>query len=138
MGNADLVREFYRAVAEKDAAALDALITAAFDEDARVVFPDSLPYGGTVSGAAKLARMFTRMASSPVPVGAADLVLVDLVDGGSRVAARIEFAWYAPGSEVGIPASALELWTFAGARVREIRAYYWDTAALISGARPSP
>jgi hypothetical protein len=27
--------------------------------------------------------------------------------------------------------SALELWTFDGGRVQEIRAFYWDTAALI-------
>jgi ketosteroid isomerase-like protein len=129
--SAAIVREFYRAVASKDAAALEQLITGHFDADASVVFPESLPYGGTVRGAAKLARLFARMASAPAPVGAADLVLAGLADGGDRIAAQVEFAWYAPGSRVAVPSSALELWTFAGGRVREIRAYYWDTAALI-------
>jgi ketosteroid isomerase-like protein len=132
MSNTAVIREFYRAVAEKDAAELEKLITGHFDVDASVVFPGSLPYGGTVCGAGKLARMLGRMASSPEPVGAADLVFTGLIDGGDRIAVQVEFAWYPPGSRIPVPSSALELWTFEDGRVREIRAYYWDTAALIN------
>lgn len=135
MTNASVVSAFYQAVSAKDAAALETLITAHFDADASIVFPESLPYGGTVRGAARLARMFARMASAPEPAGAADPALAWIAGDGDRIAAQVEFAWYAPGSRTPVASSALELWTFEAGRVREIRAYYWDTAALTAAAR---
>lgn len=133
MTNTDIVREFYQAVAAKDADALEQLIGGHFDTGASVVFPESLPYGGTVAGAAKLARMFAGMAKAPEPAGPAGLDLTGLVGDGDQIAARVEFHWHAPGgASAPVPSSALELWTFADGKVREIRAYYWDTAALVA------
>jgi hypothetical protein len=54
----------------------------------------------------------------PEPVGVADVLLTDLVDGGNRIAAHVEFAWYPPGGACPVPMSALELWTFDGGRCK--------------------
>jgi hypothetical protein len=127
---ADVIREFYRAVAGKDAAAIATLVRERFAEDATLVLPPSLPYGGTFAGAGKLGRLFGRMAAAPEPVGADGIVVVDVIDGGTTLAARLEFDWYAPGSRTPIRTGALEAWAFDDdGFVREIRAYYWDTAA---------
>lgn len=127
--NEDVVREFYRAVTAKDGVGIKELIENHFSDDVTIVWPESLPYGGSISGAGKLARVFGRMAAATEPAGASDMVVVDVVDGGDRLAARLEFDWYAPGSKEAISTGALELWTFTAGRVSEIRAYYWDTAA---------
>ncbi|MCG7207407.1 nuclear transport factor 2 family protein [Streptomyces arenae] len=125
-----LVRTFYRALADRDSAALEGLVAKAFSPEVTLVLPDSLPYGGTVTGAGRLARMFGRMASSPVRVGPVGPVVTAIVDGGDRIGAQLEFDWYPPGSPHALSTGALELWTFDGdGLVREIRAYYWDTAA---------
>jgi hypothetical protein len=125
------VRAFYEAVAAKDGPAIQAIVETSFAPDAEMIWPSSLPYGGVVSGAARLARMFAAVAAAPAPVGAAELTIVDIVDGGDRVAARVDFDWYAPGSASAVRSSALELWIFDGGLVREVRAYYWDTAELL-------
>lgn len=129
-----VVRDFYQAVAAKDAAALEALIFARFADDVVIIWPDSLPYGGSVRGAATLSKVFGRMTAAPEPVGPAGLELVGIVDGGNQVAAQLEFDWYPPGSGESIRTGALELWTFTDGLVREIRAYYWDTAACHAAA----
>jgi hypothetical protein len=127
---AALIREFYSALSEKHAAAIGRLVEQSFSSEVTLVLPDSLPYGGTVTGADRLGRMFVRMASMPVDIGPVRPVVTDIVNGGERLAVQLEFDWYAPGVPDPLRSSALELWTFDGAGlVREIRAYYWDTAA---------
>jgi ketosteroid isomerase-like protein len=135
--NADVVREFYRAIAERDGEALAQLVQQRFAPEATVVWPDSLPYGGTIAGSRKLAKVFAGLASAPSPAGPSGTTLTDLVDGGDRLAAQLEFEWRAPGSETGVASGALELWTFADGRVQEIRAYYWDTAACLAPTSPA-
>ena len=44
--------------------------------------------------------------------------------------AWITFEWKNPGSEDAVPNAALEVWSFSDGLVREIRAFYWDTAAI--------
>ena len=130
---ASVVRSFYEAINAKDATMLAAIAEGAFAPGISLVLPPSLPYGGTVEGATKLGKLFTRLVAAPVPVGAHKIRIVDLVDGADVVAAQLEFDWYAPGSTHGIASGALELWRFEDERVAEIRAYYWDTAALVNG-----
>lgn len=131
---ANVVREFYRAVSDKDADAIAKLVGERFAEGVTLVLPPSLPYGGTFTGARKFGRMFAGMMSAPDPVGAVAIVVTDVVDGGDRVAAQLEFDWYAPGSRTSIRTGALELWSFNDGLVTEIRAYYWDTAACAAQA----
>lgn len=138
--NADVVRAFYDAVASGDAATLASLIPERFAPDVTFVWPESLPYGGSVSGAEVLAKTFKAMLASPVPIGPKDLVVVNVVDGGETVVAEVTFGWQAPGSDQAIESGALERWSFDGPLVTECRAYYWDTAAcrdLVQSAQAS-
>jgi len=128
-GPSHVVRAFYDAVAAGDPSALSEIVASSFREDAAIAWPEGLPYGGRVEGASRLSRLFAGMASSAVPVGPAGLEVVSIIDGGSQVAAQLEFRWHAPGSAESISSGALELWTFDQGLVSEIRAYYWDTAA---------
>jgi len=131
-GRAGAVRAFCEAIRRKDTAALRAVIGERFATDAVMVWPESLPHGGTVVGADKLAKVSGGLASPSAPMGLAGLELVDVVDGGDRLAARVEFDWcvLVNGFKESIAISALQLWTFDGYPVREARAYNWDAAAL--------
>ncbi|MEV6985388.1 nuclear transport factor 2 family protein [Sphaerisporangium sp. NPDC051017] len=125
----DVVHRFYAAVAAKDAEAIGRLIDELFAEDAVLTLPPSLPYGGQVSGARRLRRMFTGSASSTVKVGPVDLRITSVTVGDDRVAVELAFDWYAPGSDDPLATGAVEIWTFADGRVAAIDAYYRDTAA---------
>lgn len=126
-----IVSTFYASLAAKDGPAVNALIVENFAEDATVHLPESLPYGGTISGRSTLANALGGMASSPTPVGPANLVVSELLSTESSVAAHVQFDWFAPGSESGVPSQAVELWTFRNGKVQTMRAFYWDTAALV-------
>jgi ketosteroid isomerase-like protein len=132
----EVVREFYRAIAAKDAAALGQLLSSRFDPEVTITWPESLPYGGTVKGARALSALFVGMLKATKPVGPAAIEVLGLTDGGDEVAARLEFDWYAPGSSTAIRTGALELWSFTeNGSVLEIRAYYWDTAACVTAVK---
>lgn len=128
--NAALVRNFYTALAKKDAEILAELVTEHFAEDASLTWPDSLPYGGTVAGAKKLQRLFQGLAGAPAAIGPGNLAVAGIVDGGDSVAADLTFDWYVPGTSDFVPSGALELWRFVDGKVSTIRAFYWDTAEL--------
>jgi ketosteroid isomerase-like protein len=128
-GGSEVVQQFYEAVGKGDADTLTTLVAENFAEDARLVFPDALPYGGTHEGAKRLGKMFAGMASNPDAGGPGELALIDMIDDGDKVVARLQFTWTAPGASGSIPHEALEMWTFADGEVTEIRAFYWDTHA---------
>lgn len=125
-----IVRTFYTAAAGKDAATLAELLATSFREDAVVEWPAGLPYGGRFEGRRLLGKVFAGLAAEGAPVGPDGLELVSLVDGGDQLAAQISFDFRA--GDAVIPSGALELWTFVGGKVSEVRAYYWDTAACNS------
>jgi len=126
-----IVEAFYSALAANDGAAVAEIINTSFAADATVHLPESLPYGGTLSGRATLAKALGGMASMPKPFGPTNLVVADLIARANGVVARVEFDWYAPGSDTSVPSQALELWTFSDGIVQSMRAFYWDTAALV-------
>jgi len=128
---AAVVRSFYEAVRTGDADAVRALVRERFAENATLAWPDSLPYGGTVAGRSKLERVLAAAAGGTAPaVGAQNLRLVDVIDGGDRIAAKLEFDWIAPNGTGAVSGTgAVEVWTFTGEQVSAIHAYYWDTAA---------
>ncbi|WP_020501752.1 nuclear transport factor 2 family protein [Sciscionella marina] len=128
--NGEVVGDFYRALSDRNSYMLEGIVRERFTEQVRLVYPDSLPHGGTISGSARLAKIFSRMVSADAPAGAVNIRLTDLIDGGDRVVAHIDFEWRVPGTADGLPMSALELWTFQDGLVQEIRAFYWDTTAV--------
>jgi ketosteroid isomerase-like protein len=131
--NAELVRGFYRAVADRDGDGVAALVGERFAEDATLRLPASLPYGGVVAGRRRLERVFRSAAEATEPVGPTALEVLDVVEGGDRCAVQLRFDWRAPGGG-GVVSStgAVELWTFTGGLVTDITAYYADTAACVA------
>ncbi|XVQ15855.1 nuclear transport factor 2 family protein [Spirillospora sp. CA-255316] len=128
---ASVVRDFYRAMSEGDGVAIRALVRERFADGATLCWPESLPYGGSLSGRTKLERVLGAATDAVEPAGVRNLRLTGLVDGGDRVAAQLEFDWYSAGGVLAVAGTgAVELWTFASGRVTEIKAYYWDTAVL--------
>lgn len=125
-----VVETFYTAV--RSSGDVGSVIDEHFAADASVEWPASLPYGGRVDGAHRLSRMFAQMAVSDVKVGPDALDVVSITASGDHVAAELAFDWFPPGKTTAIASGALELWTFAGDEVRSIRAFYWDTAALVA------
>lgn len=131
-GPAAVVRAFYESVRTGDADAVRSVVRERFAENATLTWPDSLPYGGTVTGRSKLERVLGAAAAT-AGVGVENLRLVDVIDGGDRIAAHLEFDWVAPnGAGTVSGTGAVEVWTFTDEQVSAIRAYYWDTAACVA------
>ena len=118
--NAQIVADFYNALSGADPDAIAAAIE----------WPPSLPHGGRVEGSRRLRGLFTGIAKAGNQAGATNLKLVRTIGDGDHVVAWITFDWKSPGSDGAVPNSALEVWSFADGLVREIRAFYWDTAAI--------
>lgn len=121
-----IVTGLYDALTAGDGAAVAAIVEENFAVDAVLTRPDSLPGGGATEGVGHIAR-FMKGAAAARPtvrirgvyetsVGGVTDVFVDLtIDMG------------------GGPVPALEWWTFAEDKVVAIKAFYWDTAALLAG-----
>ena len=127
---ADIVADFYAALAAGDAAAIAETIDAHFADDAAVEWPPSLPHGGRVEGSRRLRGLFTGIAKAGNQAGATNLKVLRTIGDGDHVVAWITFDWKDPGAGNGTPNAALEVWSFSDGLVHEIRAFYWDTAAI--------
>lgn len=130
VAHAAIVERFYAAVGGQDATALATLIDDHFVADASVEWPDSLPYGGRVEGAAVLRKIFMGMAGAKAPVGPTGLRVRGLTVDDASAVAELTFHYVPPTGGTPVESGALERWSFDGDKVRAIRAYYWDTAAL--------
>lgn len=123
----DIVSDFYAAIIAPDA---DAVATTIDMHFAAIEWPPSLPHGGRVEGIRRLRAIFTTIAKPGVDTGATNLNLIRAIGDGDHVVAWITFDWKNPGEDAGTPNAALELWEFSDGLVRDIRAFYWDTAAI--------
>jgi ketosteroid isomerase-like protein len=126
----DVVTDFYTAISARDADTIAKSIDIHFADDAAIEWPPSLPHGGRIEGSRRLRAIFTGMVSAGSAAGATNLKLVRAIGDDDEVVAWITFDWKNPGDEVGTPNAALELWSFSDGLVRDIRAFYWDTAAI--------
>ena len=126
----ELVTAFYNAISAADAETVVKTIDAHFADDAWVEWPPSLPHGGRAQGIRKLRAIFSAAADPNPPAGAKNLKLINVFDDATGVAAWISFDWVHPGGGATTPNQALEVWTFVDGQVHEIRAFYWDTAAI--------
>ncbi|KQY58230.1 hypothetical protein ASD11_00730 [Aeromicrobium sp. Root495] len=132
-----MVERFYAAVSGRDADALTAIVDDHFVADASIEWPVSLPYGGRVEGARILRKIFAGMAAAESPVGPTALRVRSVTADDSGVVAELVFTYVSPSGGPPVPSGALERWCFDGDKVRTIRAYYWDTAALVA-TQPAP
>lgn len=120
-----IVTGFYDALAAGDVAGVVATVEENFADDAVLTRPESLPGGGATASAGRIARFMKGAASAGLPVqvggvydapsGDGTNVFVDLtLDMGNG------------------PIRALEWWTFVDGKVISLRAFYWDTAAMLA------
>jgi hypothetical protein len=127
----EIVTAFYRAVRDDDGVAVSALVERHFHEEAAVTWPESLPYGGTLRGRARLRKALAAAASGQ-GIGPSDLTVVALADGPVEVAVELRFQWRAAPDAMPVESGAVEWWSFDDdGAVLEIRAFYADTAALV-------
>lgn len=131
---AEVARAFYAALAAQDTETVGALADRWFHPDAVLELPASLPYGGRVESARRLKRLFVGMAGGTAPAGPVDLRAVSVTGDEHGAAVRLEFGWRAGPDAEPVASGALEQWTFTDGALREIRAFYWDTAALLGVA----
>jgi ketosteroid isomerase-like protein len=122
------VREFYDLLAQGRGDDVATFVAANFADDAEVTRPESLPGGGSINGATFIAR-FMRAAAS----GVADLALrsVHASPSPDGVSVFAEIALNLGGTAT----TAIEWWTFTEGRITSMRAYYWDTAAILAAAK---
>jgi ketosteroid isomerase-like protein len=132
---AQIVADFYAALSGGDAASIGATIDAHFADDAAVEWPPSLPHGGRVETSRRLRGLFTGIAKAGNQAGATSLKVLRIIGDGDHVVAWITFDWKNPGSDDAVPNAALEVWSFSDGLVQEIRAFYWDSAAI---SQPQP
>jgi hypothetical protein len=118
------VREFYDLLAQGRGDDVASFVEANFAEDATLSRPKSLPGGGSLSGARGIAK-FMRAAAA----GVADLTVRSVHRSPSSNEVNV-FAEVAL-SLGGTATTAIEWWTFTPAGVTSLRAYYWDTAAIL-------
>lgn len=128
------VEAFYRAVGSRDAVSVARIVEARFAPDASITWPDSLPYGGTLSGAPVIAKVLSRAATASGVGGPANVQLLEVIGDGQRIAARVAFDWSASGDSPSISTEAVELWSFTDGTVTAIHAFYWDTHRCLASA----
>jgi hypothetical protein len=121
------VREFYDLLAQGRGDDVATFVEANFAEDATFSRPESLPGGGSRTGAKGIAK-FMRAAAS----GVAGLSLRSVHRSPSSNEVSV-FAVVAVNLG-GVATTAIEWWTFTGEKVTSLRAYYWDTAAILAAA----
>lgn len=120
-----IATRFYDAMASGSVGDLEETVRKHFSESATLARPESLPGGGVLSGAPEIMAFLGRAA------GKVPLVVNKLVadESGENVFASVTITL------AGRDTEAVEWWTFTGERVASIRAFYWDTAAMLGVAQ---
>jgi hypothetical protein len=122
-----LVREFYDLLMGGRGDDVAKFVEANFADDATLSRPESLPGGGSLIGAKGIAK-FMRAAASGV--AGLNLRSVHQSPSSNGVSVFAEVALDLGGAAT----TAIEWWTFTAEGVTSIRAYYWDTAAILAAA----
>ena len=122
------VRQFYDLLVQRRGDDVAAFVEANFADDATLSRPESLPGGGSLTGAKGIAK-FMRAAASGVTGLTLRSVHQSPSSNGVSVFAEVVV------NLGGAATTAIEWWTFSAERVTSLRAYYWDTAAILSAAK---
>jgi hypothetical protein len=130
-----IVESFYDALRARDGQLVAEIVDEHFAQDAILRRPESLPGGGVTAGAEKIKRFMVAAATmdGPLDISRLDVhqILEHAGDDGEHVVVDVRFP--IPGGTV----NALEWWILRDLKVAEIRAYYWDTAAMVRGGAKS-
>lgn len=119
-----VVSKFYSLLSHGEADAIAELVADHFGEEARLSRPESLPGGGTISGAPIIAKFMRKAAGAAKGLQLKQLHIAS--DTGTVHAfAVVELT-------IGTPTTAIEWWVFEAGVVTSLSAYYWDTAAIIA------
>jgi hypothetical protein len=122
------VQEFYDLLVQGRGDDVALFVEANFADTATLSRPESLPGGGSVTGAKGIAK-FMRAAASGVD--GLTLRSVHQSPSSNEVNVFAEVALNLGGTAT----TAIEWWTFTADRITSLRAYYWDTAAILAAAR---
>lgn len=124
------VEAFYEAMVARDGDRMAQIVDQHFAEGAVLHRPESLPGGGLTEGAGRIKRFMTAAAAMEGgPLDVATMNVARVIASPGTVAVELEFPF------AGKPAGAMEVWTIQDSKVTSIKAYYWDTAAMIEAAR---
>jgi len=118
------VREFYDLLDQGRGDDVARFVEANFAEDATLSRPESLPGGGSLTGAKSIAKF---MRAAAAGVAGLSLRSVHQSPSSNEINVFAEVALTLGGTAT----TAIEWWTFTPAGVTSLRAYYWDTAAIL-------
>lgn len=119
-----VVSDFYSSLSRGESDAVAELVTTRFSDGATLARPESLPGGGTISGAPTIAKFMRRAADAAKGLQLRQLH-ISQDNGAVQAFAILELS-------LGSSTTAIEWWTFESGAVTSLTAYYWDTAALLA------
>jgi ketosteroid isomerase-like protein len=120
-----IAARFYDAMASGSVEDLEEALSENFVDEATLSRPESLPGGGVLAGRPAIAA-FLRRAAGKAPL-AVNRIMTDA--SGANVFATVTITL------AGQDIEAIEWWSFEGGSVVSIRAFYWDTAAIVGARR---
>ena len=123
--NVQIVQAAYDALARGDVPAILAL----FDSEIEIVEAESLPYGGRYHGHAGAQQLLGSMFASWETFQTS---VERLVDHGDEVFAFLQITGKLRGSDRTIEMPAVEVFALRYQKIRSIKPFYWDTAAIAS------
>lgn len=124
------IEAFYDALIGRDGERLGQIVDEHFAGDAVLERPESLPGGGRTAGAGRIKRLLAGaagMEDGPLDVEHMEKAQV-LECGSEHVVVELRFPF------AGEPTSSLEWWTVRDLKVVSLRAFYWDTAAMLAAS----
>jgi ketosteroid isomerase-like protein len=134
--DAAVVGRLYAALAARDGVAVGQLIDDHFSADVVLHEPASLPWGGAHRGLPAVRRLFVGMTRAPAgtsPLDPSAIEVERLAGQAGEVAVLLRFP-FVPAAGEPVESGAVEWFRFRDGQVTEIRAVYFDTAALVQPA----
>ena len=127
--NCDIVRKFYEfGLAGKLQELGDCL-----GDDFVAYEPPSLPYGGEYHGRQEFMRLLGVLYTTWKDFS---FEVVEIAEGGNMVAARVHANGRNAVTGRGFSMPVMEVFRVEGGLIREMRLFYFDTAALLQTANP--
>lgn len=114
------VKAMYGAILALDEAKMAELITPGFV----LIESEPLPYRGSFAGPAGVKRLISDFSDKYFSKWGIELI--DFTASDSRVVAHLHFTTTGKTTGKGFSMPVLEVWTFQGDKLAEMRPFYWD------------